>query len=313
MQDARADFRLTLSSSSTKLKQLAGKLGSCIEKARPYYDARMKSKELQNETQKAAIRYERAMSDHATAKEMVKSAEEGLLQQGRLFDPAWQEMLNHATCRVNSAEEERSASQNEHMRTSSAFIQAEKHVSTLQSQLKRPIVKARTYYEMKAQFNQKMDEKIREIKVLESKVSKAKSDYSNALRRLEGISCEIHERRKLIVSKSNQENEQQSNLRDKLGGLNSSQVPPRPSAIVNPWLSSTASNSSSSCHPSSDDNDCFSDSGSIDTVDTLDDHAINNLMLDTEISSQLSKCILLEGDLQHSGGNSKKSVTNSGH
>lgn len=291
---------------------MANKLGSCIDKARPYYDARMRSKELQNETQKAAIRYERAMSDHAAAKEMVKSAEEGLLQQGRLFDPAWQEMLNHATCRVNSAEEERSASQSEHMRTSSAFIQAEKLVSTLQSQVKRPIMKARTYYEMKAQFNQKMDEKIREIKDLESKVSKAKSDYSNALRRLEGISCEIHERRKMIVSKSWQENEQQSQLRDKLRTLNVSQIPPRPSAIVNPWLSSTASNSSSSCHPSSDDNDCFSDAGSIDNVDTLDDHAINNLMLDSEISSQLSRCIFLEGDLREQEENSREPVTNSG-
>lgn len=55
---------------------------------------------MQTQTQKAALRYERASSAHAAAKEMVYLAEEGLKKEGRCFDPAWQEMLNHATLRV---------------------------------------------------------------------------------------------------------------------------------------------------------------------------------------------------------------------
>ena len=46
MQDARASFRQTLSESTQKLDVLAKKLGSCLEKARPYYDARVKAKEV---------------------------------------------------------------------------------------------------------------------------------------------------------------------------------------------------------------------------------------------------------------------------
>lgn len=42
------------------------------------------------ETQKAAIRFERANSQHAAAKEMVYLAEEGLRTEGRCFDHAWQ-------------------------------------------------------------------------------------------------------------------------------------------------------------------------------------------------------------------------------
>lgn len=103
----------------------------------------MKAKELQNETQKATVRYERAISEHIAAKELVGLAEEGLCEPGRIFDPAWQEMLNHATARVNAAEEERAASQSEHQKTSAAFIDAEALVAQLQSKFKRSIAKAR--------------------------------------------------------------------------------------------------------------------------------------------------------------------------
>jgi len=54
------------------------------------------------EAQRAAVRFERANSAHAAAKEMVFLAEEGLRAEGRTFDHAWQEMLNHATMRVRS-------------------------------------------------------------------------------------------------------------------------------------------------------------------------------------------------------------------
>lgn len=132
-----------LSDSSTRINNLAKKLGSCVERSKPYYEARIKAKELQNETQKAAVQFERANSSHQAAKEMVLHSEEGLTQEGAFFDPAWQEMLNHATMKVNEAERERVASQCEHMRTSRAYNEAERHASMLHKSLKRNIVKAR--------------------------------------------------------------------------------------------------------------------------------------------------------------------------
>ena len=142
-QDSRACFRQLLSDSSHKINLLSKQLGSCVEKSKPYYDARCKAKELQNETQKAAVRYERASSSHHAAKEMVCLSEEGLAHEGRIFDPAWQEMLNHATMKVNDSERERVISQREHLRTSKAYNDAERQVAHLHSQLKRSIAKAR--------------------------------------------------------------------------------------------------------------------------------------------------------------------------
>lgn len=52
---------MILSNESTRrLKLLIKKLGSCIEKSRPYYDAQEKARISQIECQKAAVKFQRA-------------------------------------------------------------------------------------------------------------------------------------------------------------------------------------------------------------------------------------------------------------
>lgn len=47
--------------------------------------------------------YERAVSMHTAAREMVYVAEQGLMADGKnTLDPTWQEMLNHATAKVKT-------------------------------------------------------------------------------------------------------------------------------------------------------------------------------------------------------------------
>ncbi|XP_076756835.1 uncharacterized protein LOC143426958 isoform X2 [Xylocopa sonorina] len=196
LDEARATFRELLCESTVKIDSLAKKLGACIEKSRPYYDARFKAKEALQETQTAAIRFERANSQHAAAKEMVYLAEEGLRTEGRCFDHAWQEMLNHATARVNESEHERALSEAEHRHTTALYHKAEHEVQRLQRELKRAIAKSRPYYEMKAHFNQMLEEQKLRVSALERSVGEAKMTYSEALRNLEKISDEIHRTRK---------------------------------------------------------------------------------------------------------------------
>ncbi|KAL8608036.1 hypothetical protein ACOMHN_023852 [Nucella lapillus] len=195
LDDARASFRQTLSESTQKLDVLAKKLGSCVEKARPYYEARVKAKEAHLETQRAALRFERACSMHEAAKEMVQLAEQGYMRREQPSDPAWQEMLNHATMKVNEAEKERNESELEHERTMIRFKLSEDQVQSLQKDLKRAITKSKPYFEMKARFNQIMEEHKHKVGMLEEDVSSAKSLYSTALRSLEAISDQIHRQR----------------------------------------------------------------------------------------------------------------------
>uniref|UniRef100_A0A3B3Z6J8 SH3 domain-binding protein 5 n=1 Tax=Periophthalmus magnuspinnatus TaxID=409849 RepID=A0A3B3Z6J8_9GOBI len=162
IQDARSNYRKILTESARKLNAQSSQLGSCIEKARPYYEARRLAKEAQQETQKAALRFERAVSMHTAAREMVYVAEQGLMADGKnTLDPTWQEMLNHATGKVNEAEEERLRSEREHMRVTKACQEAEARVQTLQKSLKKAIIKSKPYFELKAQFNHILEERER--------------------------------------------------------------------------------------------------------------------------------------------------------
>ncbi|CAG02738.1 unnamed protein product, partial [Tetraodon nigroviridis] len=211
LDDARSGYRKILTESARKLNAQSSQLGGCIEKARPYYEARRLAKEVrshrgvcpsvssmsaQQETQKAALSYERAVSMHTAAREMVYVAEQGLMADGKnTLDPTWQEMLNHATAKVNEAEEERLRSEREHMRVTHACQEAEARVQMLQKSLKRAIMKSKPYFELKAQFNQILEENKARVLQLEQQVAKVKTRYSIALRNLEQISEQIHAQR----------------------------------------------------------------------------------------------------------------------
>ncbi|XP_038626284.1 SH3 domain-binding protein 5-like [Tachyglossus aculeatus] len=196
LDEARTTYRRILSESARKLNAQGSHLGSCIEKARPYYEARRLAKEAQQETQKAALRYERAVSMHNAAREMVFVAEQGVMADKNRLDPTWQEMLNHATCKVNEAEEERLRGEREHQRVTRLCQQAEARVQALQKALRRPIAKSRPYFELKAQFNHVLEEHKAQVTGLEQQVAQAKTRYSVALRNLEQISEQIHARRR---------------------------------------------------------------------------------------------------------------------
>uniref|UniRef100_A0A3B4ZMQ0 SH3 domain-binding protein 5 n=1 Tax=Stegastes partitus TaxID=144197 RepID=A0A3B4ZMQ0_9TELE len=195
LQEARSSYRRILTESARKLNAQGSQLGACIDKARPYYEARRLAKEAQQETQKAALRYERAVSMHTAAREMVYVAEQGLLADRNTMDPTWQEMLNHATAKVNEAEEERLRSEREHQRVTQLCQDAEARVQTLQKALKKVILKSKPYFELKAQFNHILEEHKAKVVQLEEQVAKVKTRYSVALRNLEQISEQIHAQR----------------------------------------------------------------------------------------------------------------------
>ncbi|KAM9001307.1 SH3 domain-binding protein 5-like isoform X4 [Sarcophilus harrisii] len=133
---------------------------------------------------------------HNAAREMVFVAEQGVMADKNRLDPTWQEMLNHATCKVNEAEEERLRGEREHQRVTRLCQQAEARVQALQKTLRRVIGKSRPYFELKAQFNQILEEHKAKVTGLEQQVSQAKTRYSVALRNLEQISEQIHARRR---------------------------------------------------------------------------------------------------------------------
>uniref|UniRef100_A0A1A8UI93 SH3 domain-binding protein 5 n=2 Tax=Nothobranchius TaxID=28779 RepID=A0A1A8UI93_NOTFU len=200
LDDARSCYRKILTESARKLNAQSSQLGSCIEKARPYYEARRLAKEAQQETQKAALSYERAVSMHTAAREMVYVAEQGLMADGKnTLDPTWQEMLNHATQRVMEAEHTKTRSELLHKETAVKYSVATGCMKQLEKKLKRTISKSRPYFEMKAKFYLQLENLKKNVDDRQAKLTEAKCKYKTALRNLEMISDEIHERRRSSI------------------------------------------------------------------------------------------------------------------
>lgn len=201
LDDANTVFRSLLSDSTHHLKALSKRIGSHIEKARPYYETLELTIKAQAECQKAAVQFQRAAGIHAAAKETISLAEERFADNSGewKFDNAWQEMLNHATIKVMDAEKQRTASEKEHLARSAAFTEIEAKVKTLEKKLSRHIEKSKPYFEQKDVFNKALNAEKSRVQQLQAKIAAAKSQYAQSLRNLEDISESIHNRRKLTL------------------------------------------------------------------------------------------------------------------
>lgn len=197
---ARNDYRILLQSISVELKAVEKQLGSCVKKARPYYEARCKYRVEKELALRASERFEHAVSRHAAAREMVTVAESSLKSSKNCRADekiAWAEMLNSATEKVNSAEKERLAAFEEHTQRLGKFQQCERTMTHLQKSLKRHILNSKPYFELKSNRMKDVDEKRTIVNSIEQNLILAKSDYAAALRTLETISEQIHLQRKL--------------------------------------------------------------------------------------------------------------------
>ncbi|XP_036334665.1 SH3 domain-binding protein 5 homolog, partial [Rhagoletis pomonella] len=197
LEEANSTFRILLNESTRRLKLSSKKLGSCIEKARPYYEALEKAREAQIECQKAAVKFQRANEIHTAAKETVALAEERFMSNSHewQFDNAWQEMLNHATQKVMDAEKQKAECHAEHQRRTKIFNTAEQKVQQLEERFRRSITKSRPYFEEKQICQDQLQTQKNRIQELQQQVQSAKNTYSTALRNLERISDDIHRQR----------------------------------------------------------------------------------------------------------------------
>lgn len=197
LDEANTTFRMLMAEASRRLKVRARKLGSCIDKARPFYEALNVSKHAQQQCQIAAVKYQRANEIHQAAKETVALAEARFLskQHEWKFDSAWQEMLNNAILKVTEAENQKTESGREHQRKAALYQAAEQKVQMLEQKFKRSIIKSRPYFEEKYLCEGQLAAQKDTIIQIRYAVQRAKQEYSACLHRLEQISEEIHVQR----------------------------------------------------------------------------------------------------------------------
>ncbi|XP_061771381.1 SH3 domain-binding protein 5b [Nerophis ophidion] len=197
LEDARQKFRSVLVEATVKLDELLNKIGKPVDESKPYWEARRLARQTQLEAQKATQDFQRAGEILRAAKETISLAEESILEEDRRhFDSAWQEMLNHATQRVMEAEQEKARSEAAHKETAADHTAAVARMKQLEKKLKRTINKSKPYFEMKAKFYLQLENLKKTVDERQARLSQAKAEYKAALRNLETISDEIHERRR---------------------------------------------------------------------------------------------------------------------
>ncbi|XP_031644967.1 SH3 domain-binding protein 5 [Oncorhynchus kisutch] len=197
LEDARQKFRTVLVEATVKLDELVKKIGKAVEDSKPYWEARRVARQAQLEAQRATQDFQRATEVLRAAKETIALAEQRLLEEDtRQFDSAWQEMLNHATQRVMEAEHTKTRSELVHKETAAKYTAAMGRMKQLEKKLKRTINKSKPYFELKAKYYLQLEHLKKNVDELQAKLSQAKEGYKTALRNLEMISDEIHERRR---------------------------------------------------------------------------------------------------------------------
>ncbi|XP_047216354.1 SH3 domain-binding protein 5b [Girardinichthys multiradiatus] len=197
LEDSRQKFRLVLVEATVKLDELVKKIGKPVEESKPYWEARRLTRQAQLEAQKATHDFHRATEVLRAAKETISLAEQRLLEEDyRQFDSAWQEMLNHATQRVMEAEHTKTKSELLHKETAEKYTAAVACMKQLEKKMKRTISKSKPYFEMKAKYYLQLENLKKNVDERQAKLSQAKGEYRTALKNLEMISDEIHERRR---------------------------------------------------------------------------------------------------------------------
>ncbi|XP_061712695.1 SH3 domain-binding protein 5 homolog isoform X2 [Cydia pomonella] len=203
LDESMKTFHLLLNETSRRLQGLTKRLGTCVDKSRPYHEAVAAAATARTECQKAAVQFQRASELHAAAKETVTLAEQRFVskQDEWQFDSNWQEVLNHAIIKVMDAEKRKAESGREHQKKAAAFITAEKKVAQLEENLKRNIIKSRLYFEEKKLCDEQLQTQNKKIEKLQRLIADAKFRYSKSLKALEEISEEIHRRRGEYIGK----------------------------------------------------------------------------------------------------------------
>ncbi|XP_017336741.1 SH3 domain-binding protein 5b isoform X1 [Ictalurus punctatus] len=200
LEDARQRFRSVLVEATLKLDELLKKIGKAVEDSKPYWEARRVARQAQLEAQRTTQDFQRATEVLRAAKETISLAEQRLMEEDkRHFDSAWQEMLNHATQRVMEAEQTKTRSELLHKETAARYNAAMSHMKQLEKKLKRTISKSKPYFELKAKYYLQLEQLKTNVDDLQAKLTHSKGEYKTALKNLEMISDEIHERRRSLA------------------------------------------------------------------------------------------------------------------
>lgn len=193
---SRDRFAQIQSEWSKRSEEIKRKYDGAIKKSRPYYELIAEERQLREQAQEAAARFERANSTLQVAKQQVKLTQDSLsLTRQKVVHPDCLEVLNQHVQRVNEAEQERLDAEQQHRQLSLQLIECSARVKQMARDNARSIKKTRHYFDLVDDYQRRLEAQKQLIVKLEDEVRQKKRDYTDSLRNLEQISDSIHEER----------------------------------------------------------------------------------------------------------------------
>lgn len=209
LEEEKYNFQKVLNENSIQLKKTIKKCGEKnVSTSRAYYDAINKRKNLTIKCQLATMKFEKYNQIHIEARQAISDTELMFHKEMREdhkrdnFDQFWQEKLNAANLKFMEAKTKRKYYEDEHYSVMAEFRDLENKISIEFRKNKNSIKKAELYFDQANIFESKLKSIKEDIHKLEHELQESKNSYSQALRNLENISEEIHEKRAQILSKS---------------------------------------------------------------------------------------------------------------
>ncbi|XP_061738663.1 SH3 domain-binding protein 5-like isoform X4 [Nerophis ophidion] len=132
--------------------------------------------------------------------EATLKLDEQVKKIGRAVDdskPYWE--ARKVARQVVEAEQSRVRSEAEHKKTAARHHLCVGHMKQVEKKLRRSVSKSKPYFELKAKYYLQLEQLKRHVDQGQAELGAAKAEYRAALRNLEGISEEIHARRRSVA------------------------------------------------------------------------------------------------------------------
>lgn len=252
LEDSKKEYIRTIKETEDELNGLEKKLGSCVEKSRPYYDARIELNDAKEKYYIAKHRFETAQELYVAAKNVQLYAEENLENfiVSNSNDAKEKEtlakILEIAKIKVNDTELSKQSSDVEQISAFKVYEERKLLVEQFEKELKKSIEKSKKYFELKSTLNKELRFLFTKIEGLKSCLKEAKLAYQQSLNNLELISTEIHTQRQSSANTSNlTNNNDESNINNNTNTSNFETIPIE-KKLISPSSSNLSSPSSSS-------------------------------------------------------------------
>lgn len=195
LEEVKENYQRALQSAIYTKNSIKKRLGSCVEKARPYYEAKKEEQNILDDKEESARLLVRAKSLLDKVRKEVDQIEGEVLVDSRGFSPERLVRLNEATIKLDESTEEMIKCEEKVRSLEKKHHEIKQNLSRLHHHQKNNIKRATEYFECCAELDCTLQCWKTKTEVVQINICEAKEKYKTAMKNLEEISNSVHQTR----------------------------------------------------------------------------------------------------------------------